>query len=81
MDRTGRGQVLITPVDVDKKAAIWLTPHNHNFLRITRILKCLCLTGLKAEAAAFFTALQFVYTSYADVIGEETLGYWQAAVK
>lgn len=82
MDKTtDRGQVVIVPVNVNEKAPVWLTPHNHNFLRITRILKCLCLTGLKGEAVAFLTALQFVYISYSDAIGEETLKYWQAAIK
>ena len=35
----------------------WITPGNHNYLRITRILKCLKLLGLDAEAAAFFEYL------------------------
>src|SRR5580700_3614644 len=29
----------------------WLSPGNHNHLRITRILKCLRLLGLEAEAS------------------------------
>jgi hypothetical protein len=36
----------------------WLTPRNHNFLRITRILRSLTLLGLESEANRFFDALE-----------------------
>jgi hypothetical protein len=39
------------------KAAGWLSPGNHNHLRITRILRCLTVLGLEAEAKAFFDCL------------------------
>lgn len=39
----------------------WITPGNHNHLRITRILKCLRLTGLDAEAQEFFEWLSAIY--------------------
>jgi len=39
------------------KATVWLSPGNHNHLRITRILRCLSLLGLEAEAKAFFDCL------------------------
>jgi hypothetical protein len=39
----------------------WLTAGNHNHLRITRILKCLKLLGLDAEADAFFQYLDRIY--------------------
>ncbi len=39
----------------------WITPGNHNHLRITRILKCLRLTGLDAEAREFFEWLSAIY--------------------
>jgi len=41
-------------------SAHWISPSNHNYLRITRILKCLKLLGLDAEAAAFFQYLEGV---------------------
>ena len=49
----------------------WLTPGNHNFLGITRILTSLSTLGLEEHAAAFFEALKETYTSagYTDVIG------------
>jgi hypothetical protein len=39
----------------------WVTAGNHNHLRITRILKCLCLLGLDAEAKEFFAWLAGIY--------------------
>ena len=64
-----------------KKSEEWLTPYNHNFLRITRILKCLSLLGLKQEAIAFFQELSRIYETHHRIITEETFEYWQDAVK
>jgi hypothetical protein len=57
----------------------WLTPHNHNYLRITRILTCLGLLGLEDDARAFFAALEGVYQDYGGRIGPETWGFWARA--
>lgn len=38
----------------------WLSPGNHNHLRITRILKCLTLLGLAEEARAFRRCLEAI---------------------
>lgn len=59
----------------------WLRRGNHNFLRITRILKCLGYLGLKKEAVAFFGCLQKIYEQEGDKIGSVTFGYWQASVR
>jgi len=48
-------------LDFAKKSKNWLTPDNHNFLRITRILRSLFLCGLKEEALAFHKALENIY--------------------
>jgi hypothetical protein len=64
----------------DERSRGWLTPHNHNFLRITRILACLSTLGLPAHAQAFFAALKDVYESEAaNVIGRQTYAFWAAA--
>lgn len=61
----------------------WITPHNHNFLRITRILTALKLLGLQREAVSFYDALRVIYenSSAGKVIGKESLRYWYDAVK
>jgi hypothetical protein len=65
------------------KNGFWLSPRDHNFLRITRILRCLHLCGLQEEAESFLYWLEdlYSYDVYKDVIGEVTIAYWRAAVK
>jgi hypothetical protein len=58
----------------------WLTPYNHNYLRITRILKCLVALGLPDRARAFFTCLQELYAGHGDDIGPDTFGFWKSAL-
>ncbi len=67
-----------------QRAENWLTPSNHNHLRITRILKSLCLLGLEDQASAFFRFLEVLYkmesTRPHPRISIETFGYWRLAV-
>ena len=58
------------------RSRVWLTPHNHNFLRLTRILKSLTLLGLHDRAAQLLACLEGIGT-----ITEETRRYWREAVK
>ncbi len=60
--------------------AAWITPHNHNFLRISRILRSLALLGCEAEAMRFLSALDRLAESGAGrVFGDLTLAHWRAA--
>jgi len=43
------------------KATGWLSAGDHNHLLITRILRCLTVLGLEAEAKAFLECLAEVY--------------------
>ncbi len=63
-------------------ATNWLTPGNHNHLRITRILRSTRLLGLTGYASAFFQALNVVYQTESGrrAIGAESFRYWQRAV-
>jgi hypothetical protein len=65
------------------EAAVWLSPGNHNHLRITRILRCLILLGLAAEAKAFFDCLSEIYEEEQNkpmpAISDETMLYWREA--
>jgi hypothetical protein len=62
----------IKPIKVDRapnfeaKATGWLSPGNHNHLRITRILRCLSVLGLEAEAKAFLECLAEIYEHEQD---------------
>jgi hypothetical protein len=59
---------------------VWLTPNNHNFLRITRILTCLNILGLDHELEMFKHALESIAASEGKgIISEETLKIWRHA--
>jgi hypothetical protein len=59
----------------------WITPGNHNHLRITRILKSLRLLGLDAEAAEFFAWLETIYQAERQKprpgISERSFQFWR----
>ncbi|HZV06819.1 MAG TPA: opioid growth factor receptor-related protein [Gemmataceae bacterium] len=58
----------------------WDTP-NHNWLRITRILRSLRLLGLEPEAQALYHRLEAFYHSRRFPIPADTFRYWTGAVK
>jgi hypothetical protein len=60
---------------------VWLTRGNHNFLRISRMLRSLTLLGLGAYAAAFLKSLEGIYEKEASTIGSTTIEYWRRAVE
>ena len=67
--------------DWPARSAVWLHPHNHNHLRITRILKSLMLLGAVDEAEAFYRALSDVDASNdSSKIAPVTMEYWTRAV-
>jgi hypothetical protein len=57
----------------------WLTPGNHNYLRLTRILKCLGLAGLDKEKDILKKVLNALYIQHSKVIGATTKKYWDEA--
>ena len=58
----------------------WLTPGNHNHLRITRILSSTRTLGLAAESAALFDALSEIYRSEGGrAIERRTYDFWKRA--
>ncbi|HMF15157.1 MAG TPA: opioid growth factor receptor-related protein [Gemmataceae bacterium] len=63
-----------------RTADVWCVP-NHNWLRITRILRCLTLLGLEAEARALYACLNGFYQSRKFPIPDSTFRYWSAAVR
>ncbi|HEY7236794.1 MAG TPA: opioid growth factor receptor-related protein [Gemmatimonadaceae bacterium] len=58
----------------------WVTPGNHNYLRLTRILKSLTLLGLGERAAELLVWLEGIYAEHEGAIGPRTLAFWRAAV-
>jgi len=81
--RTGERVTVVRMPNFATKAGKWLSPGNHNHLRITRILRCLTVLGLEAEATAFFGCLVEIYEDEQNkpipAISEETVVYWRKA--
>ena len=81
-DRNEAGKVVVSrSEDYPIRKGEWLCMFNHNYLRITRILKCLMIFGLEDEARAFYECLRQIYREDSDQIGGETFQYWTNAVK
>jgi hypothetical protein len=60
-----------------ERSGNWLSPSNHNHLRITRILTSLRILGLREYAEAFYGALSSIYNSETrGVITAESFRFW-----
>jgi hypothetical protein len=59
---------------------VWAAP-NHNWLRVTRILRSLRLLGLEGEARALYEWLKTLYGSRRFPITADTFRYWTEAVQ
>jgi hypothetical protein len=62
------------------RAARWLRPGNHNFLRLTRIMTSLSLLYEPALAAALQACLERLYEEQPARIGPVTIRYWRTAI-
>lgn len=76
------GRFVVTKSEdyLDRKRE-WICIMDHNYLRITRILKCLTVLGLKSYAQAFYQCLAQIYREESRHIGGKTFQYWTDAVK
>jgi Opioid growth factor receptor (OGFr) conserved region len=74
------GKVVEGPNFKARVADVWSIP-NHNWLRISRILRSLTLLGLADQSQALYEWLEMTYTSRKFPISAETFWYWTAAVK
>ncbi|MBB3019734.1 hypothetical protein FHR70_002799 [Microvirga lupini] len=57
----------------------WLTSHDHNHLRITRILQSLWLLVGPAEARAFYEAVLALHKAAGAPVNARSLHYWTEA--
>lgn len=67
--------------DFQERALVWLNPGNHNYLRLTRILNCLNIFGLKNESRAFFDCLQKIYSANTNRVDESAFKMWASTQK
>ncbi len=73
------GRVVEAENFASRAADVWAV-RNHNWLRISRVLRCLTLLGLPAEAAALFAWLKENHLRRRFPIGTDTFRYWEQAV-
>ena len=71
---------IVPAATFEARARTWLTPGNHNFLRLTRILKSLTALGLGHRAIQLLGALDDIYAAHAEIIGRMTILYWRSAL-
>lgn len=64
----------------DRQADVWSGP-NHNWLRITRILRSLTLLGQADQARALYNFLSTVYKIKQFPISKTTFQFWTDALK
>jgi len=64
----------------DRRSRDWVFKQNHNDLRITRILKSLCLLGHRDCAEALLVKLEEIIKEERDQSGHTTLRYWREAL-
>ena len=76
-----RGHMIVRGSDFPTRAADWLTPLNHNHLRLTRILLALGYLGREGDAEALFACLAEIARGEGrDAVTERTAGFWQSAI-
>ena len=65
----------------ESKYAKWITPRNHNFLRLTRMIRSMRILGMQGWATILHDNLMQICDNptYRAIIGEETINYWNAA--
>jgi hypothetical protein len=77
---TGSGEVVEGSNFESRAADVWEYP-NHNWLRITRILRSLTLLGLGDEARALYRRLADFHARRRFPIGDDTFQYWSGAIR
>lgn len=81
IDRGKQGKITVgKSKEYPARKQEWVQMLDHNYLRITRILKCLLTFDLKEEAQAFYECLSHIYRENREQIGRETFQYWTDAV-
>ena len=72
---------IVPAEDFEERARNWLTPANHNHLRLTRMIRSLRVLGLEEEGIALWEALDAIYATDAgrNTVSERTYKFWTRA--
>ena len=81
VDKDKQGKIIVErSPEYPVRKREWVQMLDHNYLRITRILKCLMTFDLKEESQAFYACLSHIYQEDRERIGRETFQYWTDSV-
>jgi hypothetical protein len=73
-------KIITRAPNFNARAAVWLTPANHNFLRITRMIRSMSHLGLSDYSKSFFNILQNIHGNEGQgIISAPTFNFWRAA--
>lgn len=82
LDEGESGEVRITKShEYPARKSNWISKGNHNYLRLTRIIKSLRLLGLGDHARALFQCLSEIYEEEKERIGQNTFSFWEMAAR
>ena len=75
--RTAAGELrIVRGGRFTERARVWLSPGNHNHLRLTRIMTSLGELGLSAQARALRHCLVAIAADFPERVTPTTLAYW-----
>lgn len=75
------GTIVAKSSDFNERKQVWLSRCNHNYLRITRILKSLTILGLSHFSIRFYLVLLEIYSSKdGRKINKKALKHWTDAL-
>lgn len=75
-----KSRQIVKASNFDVRRKKWIKINNHNYLRITRILKSLVLFGLNDEANNFLNILIQLKSEYSNLINDISIVYWKEAI-
>jgi hypothetical protein len=77
---TPDGPIVTRGAAFAERSKVWLQPGNHNYLRLSRIMKSMRLLGLEFEAAALYACLESIRQDEGrTTIGADTAKFWRDA--
>jgi hypothetical protein len=65
--------------EADARLSEWFRPGNHNFLRLTRIMRSMSVLGLPEYARALLGQLEQLYSERPQIVGDLTIDHWRRA--
>jgi hypothetical protein len=77
----GQAREVVATATFTERKSVWLRRNNHNHLRLTRILRCCHLLGLRAEAQAMGYFLDQLAQARPTDVTAVTRAFWARAAR